>query len=128
MKYEENKVELTGFSGGDPEFKELGGNKKLAKVSIAVNDHYKTGGGSEVKNTLWFNLVFWNGMADEAVNSIKKGTRFSLRGKLLTQQYEGKDGLKRLSTEIVVQELDVFKSIDKEEIPKEESSPNAKKK
>ena len=110
MSKSDNKVELTGFAGSDAELKEIGNNKKLAKVSIAVNDNYRNFAGEEVKNTQWFNLVFWGAKADDAVRLIKKGTLFSVEGRLSTQQYEAKDGTKRYTTDIVVNEIELVKT------------------
>lgn len=104
MNIAENKVELKGFAGGDVELKNFENDKKLGKVSIAVSERYIGAGGNEVKNTHWFNLVFWNAMADEAEAKIKKGTLFGVSGKLVTNHYE-KDGIKRYTTDIVVNEI-----------------------
>lgn len=109
MNRAENRVELTGFAGSDVELKETSGNKKLGKVSIAVNDNFRTATGEEVKNTQWFNLVFWGGKAEEANQAIKKGNRFSVEGKLSAQHYEAKDGSKRYFTEIVCSEFEVIR-------------------
>lgn len=110
MSKSDNKVELTGFAGSDAEFKEVGNNRKLAKVGIAVNENYKNAAGEEVKNTHWFNLIFWGPHADDAQRLIKKGTLFSVEGRLATQQYEGKDGTKRYATEVVCHEIQVVKA------------------
>ncbi|MEE1883956.1 single-stranded DNA-binding protein [Pedobacter flavus] len=104
MKYSENKVELTGFAGNDVELKVLANDKRLSKVNIAVNESYISTVGAEVKNTQWFNLIFWNNLADEAAEKIKKGSKLSITGRLVSQQYE-KDGIKKYSFEIVVSEF-----------------------
>ncbi len=111
MNLAENKVELTGFAGSDAELKTLANDKKLAKVNIAVNESFISSGGAEVKNTHWFNLIFWNSLADEAVEKIKKGTRFGIVGRLTNQQYE-KDGIKKYLFEIVVNEIQVAATKD----------------
>lgn len=107
----ENKIELTGFAGSDVELRTFDNDKKLAKVSIAVSDRFKNAAGTELRNTNWFNLLFWNTLADEAEEKIKKGVKFGIVGKLQVQQYE-KDGIKRYSTEIVVNEIHVVGTKD----------------
>lgn len=102
-----NKVVLSGCAGSDAEIRILGNNQRLARVSMAVNEHFKNGLGEEVKKTQWFSLTFWNAKADEAVEQLKKGTRFSVEGRLQTNHYEAKDGTKRYTTEIVVSELNL---------------------
>ncbi|WP_231462233.1 MULTISPECIES: single-stranded DNA-binding protein [unclassified Pedobacter] len=100
-----NKVELSGFAGADAEIKNLSGTLKLAKVQLAVNDSYKTSGGQEVKKTQWFTLTFWGAKAELAAEKVKKGTHLSIEGRLLNNFYEAKDGSKRYSIEIVVNEI-----------------------
>ena len=100
-----NKVVLSGFAGADVETRTLSGNQKLARVSLAVNEYYKNSAGEEVKKTQWFTLTFWNAKADQAEAQIKKGTRFTVEGRLQTGSYEARDGSKRFTTEIVVNEF-----------------------
>lgn len=100
-----NKVVLTGFAGSDMEVKVLAGNQKLARVNLAVNEYYKNAAGEDVKKTHWFSLIFWNAKADMAEAQIKKGTRLTIEGKLQTGSYEAKDGTKRYTTDIVVNEM-----------------------
>lgn len=97
-----NSVRLTGFAGSDLVVTPFENNKKVARVSVAINEYFKTKTGEESKQTQWFNLVFWNAKADEAVKLIKKGAEIAVEGKLASQIYTTKDGQKRYNTEIVV--------------------------
>jgi len=105
-----NKVVLSGCAGADAEVRVLG-NQKLAKVNLAVNEYYKNTSGEEVKKTQWFTLTFWNAKADIAEAQIKKGTRLTIEGRLQTGSYEAKDGTKRFTTDIVVNEA-VIKEVE----------------
>jgi single-strand DNA-binding protein len=102
-----NKVVLSGFAGNDPEVKIISESLKLARVNLAVHESFVNSTGEDVKKTNWFTLTFWNAKADLAETQIKKGTRFSIEGKLQTNNYEAKDGTKRYATEIVVNEVTV---------------------
>ena len=102
-----NSVRLVGFAGSDLIVTPFDNNKKVARVSVAINEYYKTKTGEDSKQTQWFNLVFWNGKADDAVRLIKKGTEIAVEGKLASQVYTTKDGQKRYTTEIVVQDVQV---------------------
>ena len=79
--------------------------KRMARVSIAVNEFYKNSAGEAVNQTQWFNLVFWNKKAELAVKSIVKGTQFSVEGKLVTQSYTDKKGELRYTIEVNVNTL-----------------------
>ena len=107
MENPSNKVQLTGFVGSDAEVKNLSGNQKLARVNLAVNEHFKSATGEDVKKTHWFSLTFWNSKADEAEAKIKKGVLLSIEGKLQSGSYEAKDGTKRYTTDIVVNEFSI---------------------
>jgi len=106
-----NKVVLSGFAGADAEVKNVSGNQKLARVNLAVNEYFKNASGEETKRTHWFTLTFWNDKADLAVAQIKKGTRLTIEGKLITGSYVAKDGIKKFTTDIVVNEV-AIKEID----------------
>ena len=100
-----NSVRLVGFAGSDLIVTPLDSNRKVARVSVAINEYYKTKTGEESKQTQWFNLAFWNAKADEAVKLIKKGSEIAVEGKLVSQIYTTKDGQKRYTTEIVVHDV-----------------------
>lgn len=100
-----NSVRLVGFAGSDLIVTPLESNRKVARVSVAINEYYKTKTGEESKQTQWFNLAFWNAKADEAVKLIKKGSEIAVEGKLVSQIYTTKDGQKRYTTEIVVHDV-----------------------
>lgn len=97
-----NSVRLVGFAGSDLNVTPFETGKKVARVSVAINEYYKTKTGEESKQTQWFNLVFWNAKVDEAVKLIKKGAEIAVEGKLASQIYITKDGQKHYTTEIVV--------------------------
>jgi single-strand DNA-binding protein len=105
-----NKVMLSGCAGADAEIKVISENQKLARVNIAVNEHFRSSVGEDSKKTHWFTLTFWNAKADIAEEKIKKGTWFSIEGKLQTNNYEAKDGTKRYATEVVVSEVEFKKA------------------
>lgn len=103
---------LCGFAGNDAEVKVISESQKLARVNIAVHETFRNSVGEEAQKTQWFTLTFWNAKADVAQSQIKKGTWFSIEGRLQTNNYEAKDGTKRYATEIVVNEVD-FNRIDR---------------
>jgi single-strand DNA-binding protein len=95
-----NKVELDGFIGMEPEVKTLSNGSKLVRFSLATNEDYKNKAGEWVKNTTWHNVVMWNKVAEKAEETLKKGTRVSVTGRLVNRQYTDKEGNKRNAFEI----------------------------
>lgn len=100
-----NKVQLIGYLGGDPEIKTFGESGRLAKFSLATNESFKNNKGEKVQETQWHNLVAWNSTANFAEKYLKKGTEVAVEGKLVNRNYTAKDGTKRYTTEVEVNEV-----------------------
>lgn len=109
-----NSVRLVGFAGSDLIVTPFENDKKVARVSVAINEYFRTKTGEESRQTQWFNLVFWNAKADMAIALIKKGVEVAVEGKLVSQIYVTKDGQRRYTTEIVVQEIQLVAKTDAE--------------
>jgi len=95
-----NKVILIGRTGKDPEVRSITEDKKVANISLATTEKYK-----DEEKTEWHNLVIWNKLAEVAEKYIKKGDLLYIEGKISTRDWTDKDGNKRYTTEIVVNEL-----------------------
>ena len=100
-----NKVQLIGNLGKTPEIKTTDSGKKLVKFSVATNEIYTNNKGEKVKETQWHSVVAWGKLADIAEKYLNKGTEVALEGKLITKDYSDKEGNKKQSTEIQVNEL-----------------------
>lgn len=100
-----NSVRLVGNLGMDPEVKSFDNNRKLAKISIATNETYKNDKGERITDTQWHNLVLWGTQAKFAEDFLKKGDEIAIEGKLSSRSYVDKDGNKKYTTEIVVNEF-----------------------
>ena len=100
-----NKVQLIGNVGGEPTITNLESGKKVARISIATNEHYKDGKGEKQTDTNWHNLVAWGKTADIIEKYVAKGKEIAIEGKLTSRSYEDKDNVKRYVTEVVVSEI-----------------------
>lgn len=107
METKKNNVRLTGFSGAEPVIVEFANNKRVARISLAVNEFYKDAAGQPVNETQWFDLVFWNKKIALIEDIVKKGTSLSIEVKLSTQIYTDKKGEKRKSIEILIDALKI---------------------
>lgn len=112
MEHIKNSVRLTGFAGSDPVIINFASQKRMARISIAVNEFYKNTAGEAINQTQWFSLIFWNKKVDLVENTVRKGTKFSIEGKLNTQAYTDKKGEQRYAMEIVVNRIEL---LDEEE-------------
>lgn len=100
-----NKVQLIGNVGNTPEFKEVAGGRKMAKLSLATKEDYKNQKGEWVKETYWHQITLWGKQAEVAEKFIQKGSEIAIEGKLHPRSYEDKDGTKKFVVEIQVNEM-----------------------
>lgn len=97
-----NKVILVGTCGQDPEVKYLSNGNAVTNLSLATSEQWKDKQSGEKKEkTEWHRVVIFGKVAEIAGEYLRKGSQVYIEGKLQTREWE-KDGIKRYSTEIVV--------------------------
>lgn len=106
-----NKVILLGYTGKDPEVKDVAGTK-VANLSLATTEKgYTLQNGIQVPDrTEWHSLIFWKGLAEVVEKYVRKGSQIYIEGKIKTWQYEDRTGSKRYVTEIFVDKLELLGS------------------
>ena len=105
-----NKVFLLGRLTKDPEVRYTTTGKVVAQFTIAVDRPYTNQEGQ--KEADFFPIVIWGKSAETAGNSLTKGQRVLVEGRVQIRSYEGKDGNKRWITEVVA---DRFEFIERRE-------------
>ncbi|MBQ9638279.1 MAG: single-stranded DNA-binding protein [Bacteroidales bacterium] len=112
-----NKVILIGNVGREPEAVLIpnemaaeGEPKFLKKVSfpLATNEVHRNRMGQRVERTDWHSIVCWRGVADVAERVIHKGAQLFIEGRLRTRQYEGADGERHFTTEVIADTFEVL--------------------
>lgn len=97
-----NRVILVGTLGQDPEVKYLGNGNAVCNLSLATSEEWKDKqSGEKNSQTEWHRVVLFGKVAEIAGEYCRKGGQVYIEGKLKTREWE-KDGIKRYSTEIVV--------------------------
>lgn len=105
-----NKVILVGNCGADPESRYLPSGGAVTNVTIATSESWKDKQtGQPQERTEWHRVVFFNKLAEIAGEYLKKGSKVYVEGALRTRQWE-KDGVKRYTTEIVANEMQMLDS------------------
>ena len=99
-----NKVILIGNLGRDPEVRHSQAGAKIVNFSLATSETWKDKAtGERREKTEWHRVViFSEGLARTAESYLRKGSKVYIEGALQTREYE-KDGIKRYSTEVVLQ-------------------------
>lgn len=100
-----NKVQLIGHLGADPELRYTANGMAVATFSLATNERYKDDNDTWQDRTEWHRLVAWGRQAEVAGEYLAKGRQVYIEGRLQTRSWEGQDGVKRYTTEIVARDL-----------------------
>ena len=99
-----NKVILLGHLGKDAETRFTPSGTAVSNFSLATSRRWKDQQTGEWKEeTEWHRCVLWR--AENLSNYLLKGKQIYVEGHLQTRSWDDKDGQKRYSTEIVVDDL-----------------------
>ena len=105
-----NKVILVGNVGNDPEVRYMPNGNAVANVSVATSETWKDKNtGDQQEKTEWHRVVFFNRLAEIVEQYVKKGSKLYLEGRLQTRSWD-QDGVKRYTTEIVANEMQMLDS------------------
>lgn len=97
-----NKVILVGTCGQDPETRFLPNGNAVTNLSLATSEQWTDKQtGQKVEKTEWHRVSLFGKVAEIAGEYLRKGSQVYIEGKLQTREWE-KDGIKRYTTEIVV--------------------------
>lgn len=100
-----NKATIIGTLGRDPEMKYMPNGNAVVSLSVATDESYNDKqSGQKVERTEWHRLTAFGKTAEIIGQYLNKGSKAYFEGKLRTKEYE-KDGIKRYSTEIVVNDM-----------------------
>lgn len=92
---------VMGRLTGDPELKHTSSDLAFTRFSIAVDRAIK----SSDKQTDFFNVVAWGTTAEFICKYFKKGSLIIIEARMQTGSYEGKDGIKRQTFDLVVNKV-----------------------
>ncbi|MEA2498076.1 MAG: single-strand DNA-binding protein [Actinomycetota bacterium] len=102
----DNCVTLVGNITDDPELRFTPSGAAVANFTVAVNRRYKNPDGQwEDKLDGFFRCNCWRDMAENISESLKKGMRVMVVGRLQQRSWEDGEGNKRSVVEIQVDEV-----------------------
>ena len=100
----DNSVTLVGNITRDPELRFTPAGQAVATFGMAVNRRYQKNGQWE-EQTSFFNVTAWGTLGENASNSLHKGARILLTGRLEQRSWETQEGEKRSVVEVVADEI-----------------------
>lgn len=100
-----NKVMLIGNITRDPEIRQTGTGKSVASFAVATNLVWTDATGQRQDKAEFTNIVAWGKLADICGRYLKRGSKVYVEGRLQTRDWTGKDGLKRYTTEVIMENM-----------------------
>jgi single-strand DNA-binding protein len=102
----ENSVTLVGNVTRDPELRFTASGQAVASFGLAVNRRWQNRQTNEWEEaTSFVDIVCWREMAENAAESLVKGSRVLVAGRLDQRSWETSDGDKRSKIEVVADEI-----------------------
>jgi single-strand DNA-binding protein len=101
-----NKVLLLGNLTRDPEIRYTSSGQANARLGIAVSRRWQNRQTNEwEERTSFFNVVAWGDMAENISDTLGKGNRVIVNGRLEQRSWETDQGEKRSVVEVVADEI-----------------------
>ena len=99
-----NKIILLGRLTKDPEVRYTGTGKVVCQFTLAVDRPFANQDGQREAD--FIPVVIWGKQAETCGNSLTKGQRVLVEGRLQIRSYDGKDGNKHWVTEVIADRIE----------------------
>ena len=98
-------IVLTGRLVADPEIKFGASGIAILKARVVTSGRKKTDDGWQDVDTTFWSVTAFRSLAENAVESLRKGDEVIVVGKVKAREYETPEGEKRTSMEIIADSL-----------------------
>jgi single-strand DNA-binding protein len=104
----DNSVTITGNATREPELRFTPSGQAVASFGVAVNRRWQNRQTQEWEEAVsFFDVTCWSQLAENAAESVSKGTRVTVTGRLDQRSWETQDGDKRSKVEVVADDVAV---------------------
>ena len=103
-----NKVILVGNLGADPEVRYAPSGTAVANFSVATTDQWTNKEGGKEEKTEWHRIVAFGRLGEICGEYLHKGKQVYVEGRLQTRSWEDREGVKRYTTEIVANTMQML--------------------
>jgi single-strand DNA-binding protein len=101
-----NRVVLTGNLTRDPELRSTPGGTSVCSLRLASNTRRKNGSSGEwTDKPNYFSVTVWGAQGENCARFLSKGRPVGVDGRLEWREWQGQDGAKRESIEIVAESV-----------------------
>jgi len=102
----DNSITIIGNITRDPELRFTPSGQPVATFGMAVNRRWQNRQSQEWEEaTSFFDIVCWGSLADNVSESLGRGARVIVNGRLEQRSWETQDGEKRSKVEVVADEV-----------------------
>ena len=101
----ENSLTLIGNLVDDPELRFTPSGVAMAKIRLAVNRRWRSQDGEWQEQTSFFGGTVWREQAETVAESLQKGMRVIVTGRLEQRSWETDQGEKRSVVEVQIDEI-----------------------
>jgi len=106
-----NRIILMGRLAKDPDVKVTTSGKTVCTFRLAVDRPFASKNGQREAD--FIPIQTWNKTAEICGNSLSKGQRALVEGRLQTRSYDGKDGNKHYMTEVIADRVEFIERKEK---------------
>jgi len=104
-----NKVILVGNLGKKPEIRYTSNGKPVANFSLATTERWgRDESGERKEHTEWHRCVAWDKLAEICGQYLDKGTKVYVEGRIRSGEYVDKDGIKRYTHDIHLDQMEIL--------------------
>ena len=121
----DNTVTVTGNATREPELRFTPSGQAVASFGIAVNRRWQNRQTQEWEEAVsFFDITCWAQLAENVAESVAKGTRVTIAGRLDQRSWETQEGEKRSKVEIVADDVAISLRWATADVMKNERSGN----
>ncbi len=99
------QVTIIGNLTKDPDLRFTPGGDAVANFALAVNERVKDGNDWKDGEPSYYEVKAWRKLGEQVAESLTKGQRVIVTGKMKIEKYESKDGGTRYTTVVTADEI-----------------------
>ena len=103
-----NRVCLVGRLTSKPELRTVGSGLATTRFTLAVNRTFSNSQGEREAD--FITIVAWRKQAENVCRYLDKGSLISVDGRIQTGSFEGQDGARRYTTEVIADQVNFLES------------------
>lgn len=101
----ESVLTVAGNLTGDPELRQTQQGKSVCSFSLAVNSRTRQGNDWVDGEPTFYRCTAWEELAEHVAQSLRKGHRVLIHGRLKTRTWQTNEGVDKLDLDLTIDEI-----------------------